>query len=331
MTMTVHQLDITRIEPHPNNPRRALGNLTELADSIKSVGVLQPITVVPHPNDVAAYRCLLGHRRLAASTLADQGFVPAIIREDLSESDQVVEMGMENIHRADLSPVEEASWLQGILDLGQVKRSKLHQVTGLSKTTISSRLKLGALPDAAKQKVHEGQATLEDAMRLADAEEILDPDGYTAVAAALGTPQFKWELTDKIQAANTARQRAGIVVQLGELGVTVFESIANRDGEWKYLGAFPGGRVDVADLTPDMVAAPRAYGNDFDIYRPATDEDRAAGSTKKPVWEAAQEEHQRQDCDLTIYMAGLDGPPLRPGRYRVTRTPLGGYQWTVLS
>lgn len=130
---TVYSISVADIRPHPNNPRQDLGDLTELADSIRSQGVLQPITVAPDPGNPTGYVCLLGHRRHAASLVAGQQLIPAMVRTDLSASQQLVAMGVENVQRSDLTPVEEATWLQGLLDLGEVKRSQLSKVTGMGK------------------------------------------------------------------------------------------------------------------------------------------------------------------------------------------------------
>jgi ParB family chromosome partitioning protein len=74
---TVYSLPVADIRPHPHNPRRDLGDLTELAESIRSQGVLQPVTVVPDPDAPTGYVCLLGHRRHAASVVAGQNLIPA--------------------------------------------------------------------------------------------------------------------------------------------------------------------------------------------------------------------------------------------------------------
>lgn len=60
----------SKLEPHPDNPRKDLGDLTELAASIKRSGLLQNLTVVPSPGNPEKYRVIIGHRRLAASEIA---------------------------------------------------------------------------------------------------------------------------------------------------------------------------------------------------------------------------------------------------------------------
>lgn len=296
---TVYSLPLADIRPHPHNPRQDLGDLTELADSIRSQGVLQPITVVPDPDAPTGYVCLLGHRRHAASKVAGQQLIPAMVRTDLSASQQLAAMGVENVQRSDLTPVEEATWLQELLDLGDVKRSQLSKVTGMSKTTVSSRLKLGHLPAVAQMKVHEGQATLEEALQLADAD--LPADVVEDLTGKLGTPSFRWSLEDARRAAKAAADRAKVRARLEEAGVTWSDNHAGVDvTQWTFEC-----RVDVdtditaLDLHARRLAVPGNWGSEVTIYRPLTDdeavqlaaeaEERYQARKAQPSWEERQE------------------------------------------
>jgi len=92
----VFSIPVEVIEPHPNNPRKNVGDVSELADSIKQSGLLQNLTVVPHPDKPLHYRALIGHRRLAAAKQAGLGFVPCVVIENLSLAEQVAIMVAEN-------------------------------------------------------------------------------------------------------------------------------------------------------------------------------------------------------------------------------------------
>lgn len=294
---TVYSLPVADIRPHPHNPRQNLGDLTELADSIRSQGVLQPITVVPDPDAPTGYVCLLGHRRHAASKVAGQQLIPAMVRTDLSASQQLVAMGVENVQRSDLTPVEEATWLQGLLDLGEVKRSQLSKVTGMSKTTVSSRLKLGHLPAVAQMKVHEGQATLEEALQLADAD--LPADVVEDLTSKLGTPAFRWELENARRAAKAAADRATVRARLEEVGVVWSD---NKDGidvtRWGFHSRVDL-ETDLADLPEGCMAVPGHWGSEVNIYRPLTPEETATAlaqaeerqqAKKEPTWGEIQKQ-----------------------------------------
>lgn len=112
----VVMLPIDTVVPNPANPRKDVGDVTELAESIKAQGIRQNLLVVPMP--AGMYMLVIGHRRHAAAKLAGLTEVPCVIAE-LSEREQHELMLVENIQRSDLTPLEEADGFQGLLDLGE--------------------------------------------------------------------------------------------------------------------------------------------------------------------------------------------------------------------
>lgn len=102
-------LPVDRLHPHPDNPRKALGDLTELAESIKANGIFQNLTVVPDDptSSYTTFTVIIGHRRLAAAKLAGLTSVPCVITE-MSPDEQVATMLAENMQRNDLSVYEQA-------------------------------------------------------------------------------------------------------------------------------------------------------------------------------------------------------------------------------
>ena len=116
MTPTITLIDTTRLKPNPNNPRKDIGDITALADSIRAHGIQQELVVTPIA-DSTDYRVVIGHRRLAASQQAGLAQVPCRIME-LSPKDERELMVIENTQRHDLTPIEEADAYQGLLDLG---------------------------------------------------------------------------------------------------------------------------------------------------------------------------------------------------------------------
>lgn len=121
-----------RLEPHPDNPRKELGDLTELAASIKKQGLLQNLTVVPSPDNPGRYRIVIGHRRFAASGL---GELPCIIDEKMTYPEQIAVMMSENIQRNDLTIAEKAGGVQMMMELG-MDASEIAGNTGISDTTV---------------------------------------------------------------------------------------------------------------------------------------------------------------------------------------------------
>ena len=98
-----------RLVPHPDNPRKDLGDLTELAASIKENGIFQNLTVVPEFED--RFTVIIGHRRLAAAKLAGLTELPCVVVE-MTPKEQVQTMLLENMQRSDLTVYEQAQGAQ---------------------------------------------------------------------------------------------------------------------------------------------------------------------------------------------------------------------------
>ncbi len=109
-------LKTIQLVPHPKNPRIDVGDVTELAESIKVNGIMQNLTVVPTEN-TGQYKVIIGHRRLAAAKLAGIEEVPCAIK-NLTEKEQQAIMLAENMQRTDLTLYEQAQGIQMCLDLG---------------------------------------------------------------------------------------------------------------------------------------------------------------------------------------------------------------------
>lgn len=175
-------IPIRDIHPHPKNPRKNLGDLEELTESIKKNGIMQNLTVIPGFykkdgkwfNTDAEYTVIIGHRRLEAAKAAGLTEVPCRIYENLSENDQITTMLEENMQRNDLTIMEQAQSFQLCLDLGE-SVDTLSEKTGFKKTTIYHRLNIAKLDqDVLKQKEEdEGfQLTLSDLIELEKIESI---------------------------------------------------------------------------------------------------------------------------------------------------------------
>ena len=132
------------IRPHPENPRKNLGDLSELVESIRKNGVLQNLTVIPVEGEPGEYMTLIGHRRYAAGTQAGVEKFPCQIAENLTPREQVSIMLEENMQRNDLTIWEQANGFQMMLDLGETEES-IAEKTGFSKTTVRHRLNIAKL------------------------------------------------------------------------------------------------------------------------------------------------------------------------------------------
>ena len=129
-------LSVDKLIPHEKNPRKNLGDLTELSESIKAKGVMQNLTVVPGEGDT--YKIVIGHRRHAAGKLAGLEVLPCVI-ENMTEAEQVATMLLENIQRSELTVYEQAQGFQMMIDLGETPES-IAELTGFSNSTVRRRL-----------------------------------------------------------------------------------------------------------------------------------------------------------------------------------------------
>ena len=143
-TMRNLMLDTSQLHPHPDNPRKALGDLTELTESIRKNGVMQNLTVIPDDEDFESFTVLIGHRRLAAAKAAHILELPCNVVEGLSRSEQIGIMLEENMQRNDLTFLEQAQSFQLMLDLGESVES-VAEKTGFSETTVRHRVEIAKL------------------------------------------------------------------------------------------------------------------------------------------------------------------------------------------
>ena len=151
---TVHMLDTDKLIPNPDNPRKDVGDIEELAKSIRKNGIMQNLTVVPADDDLEEFMVLIGHRRLAAAKAAGLCKVPCVIAEGLTREEQLAIMLEENMQRNDLTVLEQAESFQMMIDLGNTIES-LTDKTGFSESTIRHRLKIAELDSEMLRKREE--------------------------------------------------------------------------------------------------------------------------------------------------------------------------------
>ena len=214
-------IDINLIHAHQDNPRKDLGDLTELAESVKARGILQNLTVVPQEPGYCTscqlynggigkctenhdknerppcskwaskghFTVVIGHRRLAAAKLAGLTAVPCVI-SDIDYKDQIATMLLENIQRSDLTPIEQAQGFQMMMDLGETVAG-ISDKTGFSDSTIRKRLNLAKLDQDKLQESYLRGGTLMDYTKL---EQLKDDKAKNEVLEYIGTNNFNWQL-----------------------------------------------------------------------------------------------------------------------------------------
>lgn len=294
MTSTIQAVPVHLIDPHPNNPRRELGDLTELADSIRAHGVRQNLLLVPQPGWQqhedgmhGRYTTVIGHRRLAAARMAGLTEVPAVIDTNLSDADQVELMLLENVQRSDLSPVEEAEGYQQLLDLG-VAVTMIAKRTGRARKTIDSRLRLLGLPEAQREQVHSGQVSLADAAALAEFED--DPEMHRQLIEALGTSNWDWKLRHaKNDRANKVKKRK-LVDKLVKLGALELQ-LAPTNG-FVLVDRFYSDDPAPKSVEPGCVVV---LDHSVDLYRQATDEELAKADKSAAAKKRREEKRRAED------------------------------------
>lgn len=153
-----------QLRPHPANVRGPTGDVVELAASIRSVGVLQPLVVMAVPAKPGLFVVLAGHRRLAAARLLGLAELPCMVRVDTASIEaQLVTMLVENLQRADLGPVEKAEAFGELRSRGMTLAATAARV-GLSESTVAYYLTLLDLDGGSLQRVRDGVVEVGEAM-----------------------------------------------------------------------------------------------------------------------------------------------------------------------
>jgi ParB family transcriptional regulator, chromosome partitioning protein len=149
------EIPVGLVTPNPRQPRQVFDEelLAELAASIKAVGLLQP--VVLRKVESGRYEIVMGERRWRACQLAELDFVPAIVRET-SDTDLLRDALIENLHREQLNPLEEAAAYQQLLDDFSATHDELARRVGRSRPHISNTIRLLNLPVSVQKRVAAG-------------------------------------------------------------------------------------------------------------------------------------------------------------------------------
>lgn len=168
----IQELSLEDIRPNPFQPRTEFDeeSLNELAASIKSIGIVQPITVRAVEN--GKYEIIAGERRFRASKLAGLGTIPAYIRK--TEDESLLELALiENIQREDLNAIEVAISYQRLLDECKLTQDALSERVGKKRTTVANYLRLLKLPAQIQLAIRDKKISMGHARAIINIE---DPD-----------------------------------------------------------------------------------------------------------------------------------------------------------
>jgi ParB family transcriptional regulator, chromosome partitioning protein len=154
----VRELSVSEIAPNPFQPRRRFDDeaLRELAASIKTSGVLQPVLV--RRNGADGYQLVAGERRLRAASLAGLERIPVVLKE--LDDQEMLEMALvENIQREDLNPIEEARGYQALIEKTKLTHDQISDRVGKQRVSITNSLRLLSLPVEVQEMVSRGTLT----------------------------------------------------------------------------------------------------------------------------------------------------------------------------
>ncbi|HEV2368550.1 MAG TPA: ParB/RepB/Spo0J family partition protein, partial [Acidimicrobiales bacterium] len=154
----LQELPVASIESNPNQPRVEFDEegLGSLAESIRALGVLQPVLVRPSGGD--RYQLIAGERRWRAARRAGLQTIPALVKtaEDQSSLEQAL---VENLHRQDLNPLEEAGAYQQLIEDFHLTHEEVASRVGKNRVTVTNTLRLLQLPPSIQRMVRDGQLT----------------------------------------------------------------------------------------------------------------------------------------------------------------------------
>ena len=258
-------IPIEELYPHPDNPRKDLGDLSELAESIKVKGVLQNLTVVRGhqgnngEENKEGYTVIIGHRRTQAAKIAGLKELPCVITE-MPLQDQIATMLLENIQRNELTVYEQAKGFQMMLDLGDTEETVADK-TGFSKTTVRRRIKLLELDEEKFKKSESRGASLQDYIEL---ERIKDNKLKNKVLDSIGTVNFNNELKKAIDEEENREYLDNTEAEVSKFAI----KIEKADGySWKaWYGIWNKKKVDIPDDVGKVQYYYRRDKQDITIY-----------------------------------------------------------------
>jgi ParB family chromosome partitioning protein len=229
------ELPITEVTPNPNQPRVHFDeeSLVELAASIAEMGVLQPVLVRPVDDGDRGYQLIAGERRWRAAQRAGLTTIPAIVRvtDDVSSVEQAL---VENLHREDLTPLEEAAAYQQLLEDFGLTHDQLAERVGRSRSAITNTIRLLGLPPAVQHLLGDGQLSAGHARALLGTPDRARQEELAELAVAEG-----WSVRTVEQAVK------------GELGAADGGAEEAADDR-----STPGATIDGAGLTPSTRLRP---------------------------------------------------------------------------
>lgn len=242
-TMKITEYDVSSVFANPHNVRDNLGSpegVDELADSIRRYGLMQPIVVTSHPTREGDFMLIAGHRRLAAAKKAGLLTIPGIFTDRFEgDGEQIAAMLTENLHREQITAVEEARAVQAMLDLPGFTVEKVATAIAKSPSTVRRRAQLLGAGERVLDAVKEKKIDLfqaEEIAKYADEPELAEK----LTEAAESGNAWRWESTQK-QAENAVEWKTlgpKVYDHLVKLGYDFLEEEEAKGSDFTYRHTF---------------------------------------------------------------------------------------------
>ena len=219
----IRMIPVGELKHHPDNPRKSIGDISELADSVRKNGIMQNLTVVPADDELGMFYVLIGNRRFEAAKRAGIDELPCRVAEGLTKVEQVGIMLEENMQRNDLTIIEQAQGFQLMFDLGETVQT-ISQRTGFSETTVRRRLNIAQLDqEVLREKSEAFQLTISD---LSELEKIEDAEQRNKLLkSAYSQDDLKSSIGAAVRDQTRKKGIAKITEKLEEMGF--------HDGQYK--------------------------------------------------------------------------------------------------
>jgi ParB family transcriptional regulator, chromosome partitioning protein len=178
----LRRVALTAIRPNPYQPRQSFGDesLEALASSVREIGVLQPLIVRAVEGSPDEYELIAGERRWRAASMAGLDTIPVLVQDEVNDRLSLEQAVVENLHRMDLHPLEEAAAFQQLINEFALTHEQVAQRVGKSRANITNTLRLLQLGEAAQAALASGQITAGHARSLL---AITDPDAQSTMVA----------------------------------------------------------------------------------------------------------------------------------------------------
>ena len=223
----LQEISVSSIDPNPNQPRNHFDedSLAELSASIKAIGLLQPVLVRPSTTP-DRFELIAGERRWRASKRAGLSTIPAIVRvtDDVSSVEQAL---VENLHRQDLTPLEEAAAYQQLLEDFSMTHEQVASKVGKSRSAITNSLRLLTLPPTIQQYLAEGRLSAGHAKAILSTPDRALQESLARIAVEQGLTVRGLEEAVR----NAMNPRVGLTTVIPKPGVTGTKSKIGTSGK----------------------------------------------------------------------------------------------------